>query len=356
MAASVFDMAIYPVIFVTYLGRIEPAWTVGLRGTGWALAVVVLCAGWNLRGAKAVGEGSAGLFCLLLSPFVVLTAVGLWKGLMGKHGGGNVSGSAFWLRAPGVGADFAGAVSVTLWNYMGWDNASTVAQEVQKPQRNYPRAMLTAMVLVALTYVLPLGAVALAGIPAEQFSTGAWTDAAREVVGPWLALCVVLGGTINGFGMFNALMMSYTRVPYALAEEGLLPRVIARTTEAGVPWVSVVLCSVAWALALGMSFERLISMDLVLYGAALVLEFVALVVLKVKEPELVRPFRVPGGLLGAIGIGVAPTLLIGFALWAARGERVAGLPALGFAAIVAALGPVVYMIARALNPTRRRAG
>jgi amino acid transporter len=353
MAASVFDMAIYPVIFVTYLGRLEPAWTAGSRGTWWALAVVVLCAGWNLRGARAVGEGSVGMFCLLLSPFVVLTAVGLWKGLVGQHGGGNFSGSASWLRVPGVGADFAGAVSVTLWNYMGWDNASTVAQEVQKPQRNYPRAMLTAAGLVALTYVLPLAAVALAGIPAEQFSTGAWTDAAREVVGPWLALCVVLGGTINGFGMFNALMMSYTRVPYALAEEGLLPKVIARRTEAGVPWVSVVLCSVAWALALGMSFERLISIDLVLYGGALVLEFVALVVLRVKEPGLVRPFRVPGGLWGAVGMGVGPTLLIGFALWAARGERVAGLPALGFTAIVAALGPVVYRIARAVNPTRR---
>jgi amino acid transporter len=355
MAASVFDMAIYPVIFVTYLGRVEPAWTAGLRGTGWALAVVVLCAGWNLRGAKAVGEGSAGLFCLLLSPFVVLTAVGLWKGLVGKHGGGDFSSSAFWLRAPGVGADFAGAVSVTLWNYMGWDNASTVAQEVQKPQRNYPRAMLTAAGLVALTYVLPLAAVALAGIPAEQFSTGAWTDAAREVVGPWLALCVVLGGTINGFGMFNALMMSYTRVPYAMAEEGLLPKVVALRTEAGVPWVSVVLCSVAWALALGMSFERLISIDLVLYGGALVLEFVALAVLRVKEPELVRPFRVPGGLWGAVGMGVGPTLLIGFALWAALGERVAGLPALGFAAIVAAAGPLIYLVTRAVSQTRRRA-
>jgi amino acid transporter len=355
MAASVFDMAIYPVIFVTYLGRIEPAWTAGLRGTEWALAVVVLCAGWNLRGAKAVGEGSVGLFCLLLSPFVVLTAVGLWKGLVGKHGGGDFSSSAFWLRAPGVGADFAGAVSVTLWNYMGWDNASTVAQEVQKPQRNYPRAMLTAAGLVALTYVLPLAAVALAGIPPEQFSTGAWTDAAREVVGPWLALCVVLGGTINGFGMFNALMMSYTRVPYAMAEEGLLPKVVALRTEAGVPWVSVVLCSVAWALALGMSFERLISIDLVLYGGALVLEFVALAVLRVKEPELVRPFRVPGGLWGAVGMGVGPTLLIGFALWAALGERVAGLPALGFAAIVAAAGPLIYLVTRAVSQTRRRA-
>ncbi|MCU1252253.1 MAG: amino acid permease-associated region [Edaphobacter sp.] len=346
MAASVFDMAIYPVIFVTYLGRLEPAWTAGSRGTWWALAVVVLCAAWNLRGASAVGEGSVGLFCLLLSPFVVLTGVGLWKGLIGHYGQGNFEGSSSWLKAPAAGADFAGAVSVTLWNYMGWDNASTVAQEVQAPQRNYPRAMLTAAGLVALTYLLPLAAVALAGIPAEQFSTGAWADAAREVVGPWLALCVVLGGTINGFGMFNALMMSYTRVPYALAEEGLLPKVVGRRTQAGVPWVSVVLCSVAWALALGMSFERLISIDLVLYGGALGLEFVALVVLRVKEPDLVRPFRVPGGLWGAVGMGVGPMLLIGFALWAARDERVAGLPALEFATLVAVAGPLVYLVAR----------
>jgi amino acid transporter len=355
MAASVFDMAIYPVIFVTYLGRLEPAWTAGSRGSWWALAVVVLCAGWTLRGARAVGEGSVGLFCLLLSPFVVLTAVGLWKGLVGQYGVGILSGTSTWLKSPATGADFAGAVSVTLWNYMGWDNASTVAQEVQEPQRNYPRAMLTAAGLVALTYVLPLAAVAVAGIPADQFSMGAWTDAAREVVGPGLALCVVLGGTINGFGMFNALMMSYTRVPYALAEEGFLPKVVARRTEAGVPWVSVVLCSVAWALALGMSFERLISIDVVLYGGALVLEFVALVVLRVKEPGLVRPFRVPGGLWGAVAMGVGPTLLIGFAVWAARGERVAGLPALGFAAIMAVMGPLVYVLARAVSQARSKA-
>jgi amino acid transporter len=346
LAASVFDMAIYPTIFVLYLGRIEPAWTEGYRGTGWALAVVVLCAVWNLRGARAVGEGSMGLFCVLLSPFVVLTVVGVWKGLAAGHGAG--LGMLGVSRAPavGMGRDFAGAFSVALWNYMGWDNASTVAQEVEEPQRNYPRAMLVAAGLVALTYVLPLAAVGMAGIPAEQFSTGAWTDAARELVGPWLAFCVVIGGTINGAGMFNALMMSYTRVPYALAEEGLLPGVVARKNAWGVPWVSVVLCSVGWALALRMSFERLISIDLVLYGGALLLEFVALVVLRVKEPGLMRPFKVPGGIWGAVAVGVGPAVLIGFALWAAKGERLAGLPALGFAGIVAAVGPVVYLAAR----------
>ena len=347
LAASVFDMAIYPTIFVLYLGRVEPSWTAGHLGTLWALAVVLLCAAWNLMGARAVGEGAMGTFCVLTAPFVVLVVVGLWKGF-GEHvaGGGWAA-----LQRPVAAPDFAGAVMVTLWNYMGWDNASTVAQEVEAPQRNYPRAMLASVALVAVTYILPLAAVAVSGIPADRFSTGAWTDAARVLLGPgvWgsaLVLALMLGGMLNGFGMFNALVMSYTRVPYAMAEEGLLPATLRRTTRAGVPWVSVLLCSAAWALALKFSFERLISIDLVLYGGALLLEFVALVVLRLREPGLMRPFRVPGGIWGAVGVGVGPALLIGYALWAARAERVAGVPALEFAALVGAAGPMIYGLAR----------
>ncbi len=339
LTASIFDMAIYPVTFVLYLGRIAPTWTAGYRGTLWALAVVLACAAWNLRGARAVGEGSVVMFCALLAPFAVLIAAALWGTLTHHALALSVTGSR-------TTRDLGGAVSIALWNYMGWDNASTVAQEVDRPQKNYPRAMLIAAALVATTYILPLAAVALAGIPADRFSTGAWTDAASLIGGPVLALAVVLGGTLNGFGMFNALTLSYTRVPYALAKEGLLPVALTRTTAKGVPWLSVLLCSTAWALALNFSFERLISIDLVLYGGALMLEFVALIALRLLEPALPRPFRVPGGLLGAILAGVGPALLIGYAIYNARTERVAGLNALMFAAVVAAAGPVFYLTAR----------
>ncbi len=343
LAASVFDMAIYPVIFVLYLGRLQPAWTAGARGTAWELGVVVVSVAWNLRGARAVGEGSEALFALLLTPFAVLAGLGLWRAFHGSHG--VVTGWAA-LRQPVASPDLLGAVPIALWNYMGWDNASTVAQEVHRPQRNYPRAMLLAAALVALTYVVPLAAVGLAGIPADRFSTGAWADAARLLGGPALAVAVVVGGMISGLGLFNALMMSYARVPFAMAEAGMLPAALRRTTRDGVPWVSVLGCAAAWALALRFSFERLITIDLVLYGAALLLEFVALVVLRVREPELPRPFRVPGGLAMAVAVGVAPALLIGFSLWSARGERVAGLPALLFAGLVALAGPLVYRLTR----------
>ncbi len=81
------------------------------------------------------------------------------------------------------------------------------------------------------------------GIPAERFSTGAWVDAAGLLGGPLLAIAVVLAGSLDGLGTFNALVLSLTRLPYAMAEDGLLPRLFTRRLANGVPWVSVLVCS-----------------------------------------------------------------------------------------------------------------
>lgn len=338
LAASVFDMAIYPTTFVLYLSHVAPRLTAGYGGLALKLGIVGISAVWNLRGAVSVGRGSERMMAVSLSPFVVLIGLAVWHGL--RHGVVAASGGA------PADMDLGGAVSVALWNYMGWDNASTIAQEVEDPQRTYPRAMLISAIVVMCVYMLPLGAVWMAGIPAERFSTGAWADAAMLLGGPVLALMVVMAGSLDGLGTFNALTLSLTRLPYAMAEDGLLPRILAKRWSNGVPWVSVLACSLGWALALGFTFERLISIDLVLYGASLLLEFVALVVLRVKAPGMARPFRVPGGVGVTVAIGVGPAILIGFALWAARGERVAGLPALEFATLIAVLGPLVYLLAR----------
>jgi amino acid transporter len=359
LAASIFDMALYPSIFVLYLGKFSPALTSGVRGYAWSLAVVLLCSLWNLRGAPAVGEGSVWLFVLLLSPYVVFVALGFARALLFHP--------AIEWGSPGANTTFAGpafstAVLVAMWNYMGWDNASTVAQEVENPQRNYPRAMIVAAVLTAITYILPLAAMALAGLSSASFSTGDWADAARQIggsglVGAALALAVVAGGCINGVGMFNALAMSYTRLPMVMAQDSMLPAVFALRNRRGVPWVSVLFCCLAWALALKLPFERLISIDLILYGSSLLLEFAALVVLRIREPALPRPFRA-GNFLFACLLGVGPAALIAYALYASRDEKLgaphsalAGVSALTFASVIALLGPVFYALTAA--PLRR---
>jgi len=344
LAASVFDMAIYPTTFVLYLSRLAPQLTAGYRGLLLKLGIVVLAALWNLRGAVAIGRGSLRLMAVSLSPFVVLVAIVAWRLL--AHGMHPASAAA------PVHPDMSAALLVALWNYMGWDNASTIAQEVENPQRNYPRAMLSAAGTVTLVYLLPLLAVWRAGISAERFSTGAWIDAAGLLGGSGLALAVLLAGSLDSFGAYNALVLSLTRLPYAMAERGMLPRVLLRRLRNGTPWVSVLVCSAGWALALSFTFERLISIDLVLYGAALLLEFAALLVLRRRQPGLERPFRIPGGLPVAVLVSAGPAVLIGFALWAARGERVAGMNALVFAALVAAAGPALFWMA---NRRRERA-
>jgi amino acid transporter len=350
LSASIFDMAIYPAIFVLYLGKFSPALTNGWHGYAWALAVVVVCCAWNLRGAPAVGDDSVWMFVLLLAPFAVIVVIGFWRGFA-------LHPAVQWSH-PGTESAFSTAVLVAMWNYMGWDNASTVAQEVENPQRTYPRAMIASTFLVAVTYILPLAAMALAGLSANSFSTGDWTDAARTIggtgsFGVGLGIAVVAGGAISGIGMFNTLVMSYTRLPMTMAGDGMLPRVVARRNTRGVPWVSVLFCGLAWALALKLPFERLISIDLILYGSSLLLEFVALAVLRMREPNLARPFKA-GNLVFAILLGVGPAALIAYALYAARDEKLIGSSsALGFAVVVGLLGPPLYWLTAAPFARRR---
>jgi amino acid transporter len=144
--------------------------------------------------------------------------------------------------------------------------------------------------------------------------------------------------------MFNALAMSYARLPIAMSADGLLPRVFQRRNRRGVPWVSLVACGTAWALAVKLPFERLISIDLILYGTSLLLEFAALIALRIREPELERPFRA-GNFACACLLSVGPTILIAYALYASRSERIIGsISALLFASAVALLGPPLYLI------------
>jgi amino acid transporter len=337
LTASIFDMAIYPTLFVLYLRQLAPAWTTGWHGAAWELGLIAVCCAWNLLGAPAVGDGSVGLCLLLLAPFAVLVGVACWSGAHASHSG--------MLFSPSSHAGLSTAILVAMWNYMGWDNASTVAREVDRPQRNYPRAMLLSSFFVTISYVLPLAAMAWARVPVEQFSTGSWAMVARSLAGAWLGSAIVIGGAVTSLGMFNALTMSYARLPMAMAEDRLLLPLLGRTNRRGVPWVAVLACAVAWALALPFSFERLISLDLILYGGSLILEFAALVVLRLREPHLERPFRA-GSLAVTCLIGAVPTALIFYAMFASRHDRMGRMPALVLGALIAALGPLFYLGSR----------
>ena len=349
LVASIFDMAIYPTLFVAYLTQIAPWFREGHRGVMVGLFVVVTCAALNIAGIRVVGITSLWLFFLLSMPFALIVLLSPFK----------LAAVSSAPAAPTVGTvGLLGGMLIAMWNYMGWDNASTIALEVERPQRTYPKAMIAAVILVSLTYVVPFTAVYLAGVPAAAFSgEGAWAQVAGLIGGTWhgvnwLGFLLVVGGMMSAFGMFNALVMSYSRLPLAMAQDGMLPNIFGRThSRTRAPWVAIVVLATGWALCLGLGFERLVTLDIILYGASLMLEFVTLVVLRIREPELKREFRVPGGLPGAILAGVFPMLLLGFAVVHGESERVLGINGLVFGLLIIVAGFVVYL---ATGRLRRR--
>ncbi len=334
LAASVFDMALYPTLFVLYLGRIWPRMGDAHAALAVGVGVVAVCVLWNLAGAASVGTGSVVVGALLLAPFAVLSVEALLKPS---------------VAAPPVAGPHLPVVMgvlVVMWNYMGWDNASTIAGEVENPQRTYPLGILLTVGAVAATYIIVVAAAWRTGIAPAAWETGAWVEVATAVGGRGLGLAVVAGGMLCGLGMMNALVLSYTRVPMAMAQDGMLPRVLARRdARTGAPWVSIVACAVAWSLSLGLGFERLIELDVMLAGLSIVLEFAALIVLRVREPGMKRPFRVPGGLAGAMLLAVPPTLLLAAAVARNVGEQGLTSGLLIGLALVAA-GPMVYVMMR----------
>ena len=348
LAASIFDMAIYPTLFVFYLKQLSPWFGTDWHGVLAGLFVVVTCAILNVAGIRVVGITSLWLFFLLSAPFAVIVVMAPFK--VGAFASGHGA-------AESTGLGLVGGVLVAMWNYMGWDNASTIAQEVERPQKTYPKAMIAAVVLVSLTYVVPFAAVYFTGIPSSAFGAdGSWATVAGLMGGKWLGFewlrfLIVLGGMMSAFGMFNALVMSYSRLPLAMARDGMLPRIFAKTSaKTQTPWVAILVCAGCWALCLGLKFEKLVTLDIMLYGASLMLEFVTLVVLQIREPELKRGFRVPGGLTGAVMAGVFPLLLMSLAMVKSGSETVLGINGMAFGGIIIGAGIVLYW---ATKPLRR---
>jgi amino acid transporter len=342
LVASIFDMAIYPTLFVAYLTRMFPWFQQGYRGWMVGLAVVIACAILNMAGVKVVSTTSLWLFFALSAPFVAIVVLSPFK----------LGALANAVTKPTTSTvDILGGLLICMWNYMGWDNASTIATEVERPQRTYPRAMLAAVVIVALSYVLPVAAMWMTGLAPTAWETGSWADIAGLLGGPLLRIGVVLGGMISAFGMFNALVMSYSRLPLAMAQDGMLPSIFGKLQRRSrAPWVAILACAIGWALCLGLGFARLVTLDILLYGFSLMLEFAALAVLRFHEPNLPRPFRVPGGLFGAIAVGIPPMLLLGFSIVRSEHEQVWNMSSFAFAMILIAAGVVAYLINHALKP------
>jgi len=344
---SLVDMAIYPALLNQYLAWFVPDLSQTSR---WIIALVMIwgAAAINLRGALPVGRFSVAIGSLVLGSFLLVALFALpnvthapWTPML-KPGEGLATGLAVGL-------------STALWNYFGWDNASTVGEEVVDAPRTYPKALAIALPVVALGYFVPL-LPALGATDWTTWSDGGWPAIVAAATGPAgvvLAPLIALAGVASAIALFNALLLVYTRIPFAMALDGLLPKVLARSDSRGTPYVAILVSAAAYSLFALLPFGNLIVADAIFYAAALMLEFAALVWFRVKEPELRGPFRIPVGTVGVALIAFVPfcVFVAVTAISFLDGEY-------GFASAAAALSAMVlgvpwFFVVRRYVSTRR---
>jgi amino acid transporter len=337
---SLVDMAIYPKLFVTYLAWFAPrlpAW--GVWGVG--LLVIWGATAINLAGAGRVGRTSVAAGTFIIAGFLAVSVAAL------AHAS-HVPWRPFAAATSAGKGGLAVGLSIALWNYIGWDNASTVQGEVRDATRSYPRALAIALPLVVAGYIVPL----LATLSATDWTTwveGGWPQIALDAggaLGPILAAWLALGGMVSALALFNALLLAYSRIPFVLAMDGLLPGALARTDARGTPRVAVLFAAAWYSVFMLLPFGSLVIADVLLYSLALMLELASLVVLRAREPELRGAFRIPLGTGAVAVLALFPfsVLLLVVALSFADGEY--GLPAVTGAAVAIALGPLCYSLAR----------
>jgi len=279
------DLAIYPVLFIGYAAFFFPA--IDAYKVLICLAIIWSSALLNILGIVPVGKTSVFLGIMVLVPFLVLFIV-----LLTRHTGipaiptPSLHGLGFSPVAMGL--------YTVMWNFIGWDNATTYAGEVRRPARSYLLSITLAFILIVGVYILSALAVQRSGISAETLDNGKWPVLGTLAGGHWLGALLAAGGMASTLGLYSAVLLSVSRVPQVMAADSLLPSWLCRLhSRFQTPYLSIIASSVVVSILILWTFEDLVVMDIVLYGAGLSLEFVTLFVLRIRQPLAHRPFRIP---------------------------------------------------------------
>ena len=280
------DLAIYPVLFVEYASFFFPQ--IAEYKVPICLVIIWSGAALNILGISPVGKTATMLSLLVLSPFVVLFVLAI------KDTG------HFSFPAPSLkGISFSSlglALYTLMWNFFGWDNTTTYAEEVDKPARTYLRSAAIAFATVLLVYVMVLFASQHYGIDSGTLTEQGYPALGLRAGGKWLGAALSVGGMASALGLYAAVLLSVSRVPKVMADDGLLPKKInSLHPKYKTPYISIIICAVVVSFMVLWTFQDLIVIDVTLYGAGLFLEFITLIVLRISSPHEPRPFRIPLG-------------------------------------------------------------
>jgi amino acid transporter len=391
------DVAIYPVLAAYYLGYFFPVLRNGATINGvdvpawifqWLVALVLIwgISALNMRGARLAGLTTNWLGIVMISPLILMSIIGIYNWI---HGGVTVQ-----LDFIPQGQDLTGALStglfIVIWNYMGWELPAAAGDEIVNPKRTYPLAMAIVLVMAVATYAFPTvaglyggagaeGRVQLWGAEAADGSTIADTvggagvttdqltrwgvdptssvgwefpDIAHAVgaqatgnqnspLAQFLGVTVMIGAILSMIGLFIGNGLGGTRVPFAMAEDGMMPKFMVKVhPKYGTPWVSILFCGIIFSIFSLQAFSFLVVVDVFLNMLVLEAQFIALWVLRKKLKGVARK-EVPGGYFGLFVITLFPTAIIILAIYSQVVEE--GLQSIWLALAAMAIGAVLYL-------------
>jgi len=280
-----------------------------------AVAIILLFAAINSRGVEVGGRVQwaatvaklAGIAIIVLGAFL-LSKTGSWS---------NLRAPVTAQTAPtGIGA-FGAAMIASLWAYQGWSNLPMVAGEIEKPERNIPRALIYGMLLVIVVYLVTNAAFFYA-LPFNEVLTSnstAYRDAlpvaskAAQTFWSHGAQIVSLAFMIAAIGALNGITLMNARVPYAMARNGLFFRSLADLSDRRVP-ARAIWFQAIWAclLALSGTFDQITTSVIFAVWLFTALVGSSLFVLRRKLPAAPRRYR-------ALGYPVVPALFVLVAAW-----------------------------------------
>ncbi|MGN6220812.1 MAG: APC family permease [Microbacterium sp.] len=347
------DMAIYPVLFAGYFSTLVPILGEGevvffsfgpfqldLRWLTGVVLVIIPMALLNIRGAKSVGDSALLFTVFALLPLLIVAGLGIWRLIME---GANPF-VPFMPAAEAPGTAIAVGLSVVMWCYCGFDRVGLIAGEIKDPGKTIPKAMVVSMIVIIATYALPIiGALAVPGW--DEWYAGSFSDVAAVLGGSWLAGFVTIGALFCSIGLYSSLLMSSARTPFVLSRDRWLTPALARQSrKTGSPVVSIIVCSAIYALFAMGDFVDLVVLDVFLINILLLMNLVALIALRIKQPDLPRPTKLPWGWWGIAVVGVplvASVFFLMYLQWLDYG-------AIAFVILAATLGVslIAYLPAR----------
>lgn len=334
----------YAVLCADYLAVYFPSLT-GWRHYLVCLVIIAAIAYINIRGIQLVGKFATFLELMVLLPIAVMVVIAL------AHWHHNPFTPFVPPHVPRFQV-FGVGLALGLWLYSGYEQVSTVAEEVENPQRTYPRALAWVVPLSIATYFLPTLASLAALGNWQQWKAGYFSEAARLIGGPWLGVWITLAALFTNLSLLNSTVLTCTRMPFAMAEDGYLPRLLSRShARFHTPWLAIAISSLVYAALSWHTLDQLISVYVWLRVATSLLTVLSAWQLRRSAPGLPRAFRIPWGKKGLTYAVAAPVLMGIFALVA---SVAADRFALRWGPPVLLLGPAVYLVVELARRRRVR--